>query len=93
MHSKKIVRLAAVNWAVFVKGFLFQIFTVGIIVAVFSLIVSDFFVAVSGAVAEAGILDAFSGMIKRVLTTLQKRLITVFRKVMRLTVTLLTTMI
>ena len=63
MHSKKIVRLAAVNWAVFVKGFLFQIFTVGIIVAVFSLIVSDFFVAVSGAVAEAGILDAFSGMI------------------------------
>ena len=28
MHSKKIVRLAAVNWAVFVKGFLFQIFTV-----------------------------------------------------------------
>lgn len=42
MHSKKIVRLAAVNWAVFVKGFLFQIFTVGIIVAVFSLIVSDF---------------------------------------------------
>ena len=46
MHSKKIVRLAAVNWAVFVKGFLFQIFTVGIIVAVFSLIVSDFFVAV-----------------------------------------------
>ena len=35
MHSKKIVRLAAVNWAVFVKGFLFQIFTVGIIVAVF----------------------------------------------------------
>lgn len=63
MHSKKIIKLAAVNWAVFLKGFLFQIFTVGLIVAVFSLIVSDFIRAVSGAVLEAGILEAFSGVI------------------------------
>lgn len=63
MYSKKIIKLAAVNWAVFLKGFIFQIFTVGIIVSVFSLIVSDFFTAVSGAVVEAGILEAFSAVV------------------------------